>query len=319
MIGRFRQLRAKGVLGINRRNSHYTLRCNSRKLYPLVDDKLATKRICEEAGIPTPKLLAVARHHVELRTLAEQLEGHSSFVLKPARGSMGNGVLVIVDRDGDRFQRARGTWVGMKDLLYHAASTISGLYALAGHSDVAFVEERLEVDPRISDMTFQGVPDIRVIVLKGVPVMAMTRLPTRAAGGRANLHQGAVGVGIHLATGVTNHAQVRNEPILNHPDTGALLVGRTVPDFRRVLEIAVQVTDPIGLGYVGADIVLDAHRGPVVLELNARPGLAIQISNAAGLIPRLERIERAVEPGMTVEERIALGLDVERITRELHG
>ena len=206
--------------------------------------------------------------------------------------------------------------MGMQDLLYHGASIISGLYALAGHADMAFVEERLTVHPEIEDMTFGGVPDIRIIVLKGVPLMAMTRLPTRRAGGRANLHQGAVGAGIHLATGRTTHAAIRNHPVERHPDTGVPLLDRLLPQFERALEIAVRATDTTGLGYVGADIVLDAARGPMVLELNARPGLAIQVANRAGLLPRLTRVEARVQPGMSVADRIALGLEVERESRE---
>jgi len=128
-------------------------------------------------------------------------------------------------------------------------------------------------------------------VFRGIPVMAMTRLPTASSGGRANLHQGAVGVGVHLATGVSTHAVVRSTPTLRHPDTGETVVGRPIPEFDRAMEIAVRAADLVRLGYVGADIVVDAARGPVVLELNARPGLAVQMANRAGLRPRLEAVE----------------------------
>ena len=40
--------------------------------------------------------------------------------------------------------------------------------------------------------------------------MAMLRLPTKASGGRANLHQGAIGAGVDLVTGVTHHAVLKN-------------------------------------------------------------------------------------------------------------
>jgi hypothetical protein len=46
-----------------------------------------------------------------------------------------------------------------------------------------------------------------------------------------------------------------------------------------------------GLGYIGCDLVLDRKLGPLILELNARPGLAIQIANGAGLSLRLQAIE----------------------------
>jgi alpha-L-glutamate ligase-like protein len=307
-----RALRRAGVLGINRRNHEYTLRWNPRRLYPRVDDKLLTKRLCAAAGIPIPKLLAVAAHHFELRRLPAQLAGETSFVLKPARGAMGNGVLVIVDRDGDRLVRPGGARMTLSDLEYHAASTISGLYSLGGQPDVAMVEERLEVHPELAEIAEHGVPDVRVIVFRGVPVMAMTRLPTRRSGGRANLHQGAVGVGIDLARGRTVHAMLRGASVTRHPDTGRPLLDRPVPAFARILEIAVRACDESGLGYVGADLVVDPRRGPVVLELNARPGLAVQVANRAGLLPRLRAVERAHGPGLPVEDRVALGCQLAR-------
>jgi hypothetical protein len=72
-----------------------------------------------------------------------------------------------------------------------------------------------------------------------------------------------------------------------------------------MLELAARSYELTGLGYQGIDIVLDRDKGPLLLELNARPGLAIQIANQAGLGPRLNAITEAL-PGLTgVGERIA--------------
>jgi alpha-L-glutamate ligase-like protein len=310
----FRRLSRVGILGINARNAHYTLRWNPRRLYPLVDDKLATKRMCERAGIPTPKLLAVAEAHFQLRAMLAALDPYESFVLKPARGAMGNGIVVVKGRRGDDFVRSGGRLLSRADLLYHAAGIISGLYALAGQRDTAMVEECLEVHPDLAAIAIDGVPDVRVIVYRGVPVMSMTRLPTRHSGGRANLHQGAIGAGIDLASGRTVHAVLRGASALRHPDSGRSVVGVTIPHFRAALEIAIRATDQTGLGYVGADVVVDSRRGPVILELNARPGLAIQVANGVGLRPRLDAVDAfwrsdpAAEP--SVEERAGLGAEI---------
>jgi alpha-L-glutamate ligase-like protein len=305
-----RDLRRAGVLGINQRNAGYTLRWNPRRFYPRVDDKLLTKELCAAACIPTPKLLAVARLHSELSTLMPALERHRSFVIKPARGAMGNGILVIRDREAHRFRRSDGSWLEEADVLYHAASIISGLFALAGHEDAAFAEECLIVHPSMAAISKDGVPDLRIVVYRGVPVMSMTRLPTKRSRGRANLHQGAVGAGVSLITGRITRAVLRSVPTDLHPDTGEGLVGREIPDFDRALEIAVRATDATELGYVGADVVIDANQGALILELNARPGLAIQIANAAGLKPRLDAVDREWRPNLGVDERIALGRSV---------
>ena len=305
-------LRREGVLGINRRNHEFTLRWNPRRNYPLVDDKLETKRLCEAAGIPIPGLIAVARCQGDVRAMVAELAALSQLVLKPAHGAMGNGILVVRGRDGDRWRRAGGRFVTQEDLRYHAACIISGMYSLGGQPDVAFVEELLEVHPALAEISSDGVPDVRVIVHRGVPVMSMTRLPTRRSRGRANLHQGAIGAGVALASGQIVHAVLDNAPVTMHPDTGRALLGIGVPSFARVLEIAVAASDETGLGYVGADVVIDANRGPVILELNARPGLAIQAANRAGLVPRLRAVGERLRAGATLAERIALGIEISR-------
>lgn len=310
MLKPWKALRRRGVLGINQRNVLFTQGENPRRLYPLVDDKLETKRLCREAGLSVASVLAKAETHVEVKRLVAALVGRSDFVLKPARGAMGNGIMVVGEATEEGWLTLGGRRITRDELAYHAASIISGLYALGGHPDVAFAEERLSVHPEFERVAYQGVPDVRIIVFRGVPVMAMTRLPTKQSGGRANLHQGAVGAGIDLVTGRANHAVIRNRPIELHPDTGGSVVGFEIPSFREAVGVAVRSTDRTGLGYVGADVVIDAERGPMVLELNARPGLAIQLANREGLLPRLDAIRSRVVPGMSIEERIALGLEI---------
>jgi alpha-L-glutamate ligase-like protein len=308
----WRALHEQGVLGINGRNSAYTLRWNPRRFYPNVDDKLRTKDLCRRAGIPTPELLAVARHHFELRKLGPQLTRLHDFVLKPAHGAMGNGILVVRGRDGDRFLTAGGRHLALGDLLYHAAGIISGLYALGGQPDFAMVEERLIVHPEMAAIATDGVPDIRVVIYRGVPAMAMTRLPTRLSGGRANIHQGAVAAGIDLGSGRTTHAIYQRRRIHTHPDSGEPLLGREIPGFGDLLSIAVRAADGTDLGYVGADLVVDERRGPVLLEMNARPGLMVQLANRSGLLPRLRAIDRSVRDGRSVNERLDLGIQITR-------
>lgn len=311
------ELRRRGVLGINRRNADYTLYWNPRRLYKTVDDKITTKAICEAAGIPSPRLLAIARHHFELRELGLAMERLPSFALKPASGAMGNGIVVVLARDRESFLRPGGRSVALPWLVHHASSILSGLYSLGGQTDAAMVEEKLTVHPEIAAIASDGVPDVRVILYRGVPVMAMTRLPTHQSGGRANLHQGAVGAGVDLSSGRIVHAVLANRYIRNHPDTGEPLVGREIPDFERVLDIAVAAGDQTGLGYIGADVVVDANQGPMILELNARPGLSVQIANRAGLLPRLNAVDEEAGRSRSRAERVALGRDISMSAKEI--
>jgi alpha-L-glutamate ligase-like protein len=299
------RLRAAGILGMNARNGNYILPCNPRKLYPLVDDKLLTKELAQRAGLSVPELYASFRFSGEIRRAREVLDKYQNFVVKPANGSRGNGIVVVKGRVGDNLRLASHRVMSWDDLKFHMQNALSGIYSLGGQEDSVIVEYCVEFDPVFQSITFLGVPDIRLIAYKGVPVMAMLRLPTSESEGKANLHQGAIGAGIDLASGRTLTAVWRNSVVTQHPDTLANVSGVAIPNFDRMLEIAAGCNAMTGLGYVGVDLVLDRDKGPLMLELNARPGLNIQIANRTGLAARLEVVDRAGIDKLETAERIA--------------
>lgn len=299
-----RSLRAAGVMGINWRNAEYMLPHNERHLYPLVDDKLETKRVAEKAGVAVPPLYAVVQIEREIRDLPGKLAAYEDFVVKPARGSQGDGIAVVVGRSRSGYRLADGTSLTEADLAFHVSNILSGVFSLGGQTDRALVEYRVQFDPVFESVTHRGVPDIRVIVFLGVPVMAMVRLPTRMSRGKANLHQGALGAGIDMATGTTLSAVWRDRIVDEHPDTGAPVAGVRIPGWDVLLDIAARSYELTGLGYIGIDLVLDREKGPLVLELNARPGLAIQLANRTGLASRLEAARAAFPTLAPVAERV---------------
>jgi alpha-L-glutamate ligase-like protein len=305
MFGLARQLAKIGLLGLNRRNAEYTLRHNLRRLYPLVDDKVTTKQLAQHAGIAVPELYGVAEENYQVRTLPEMLEQYSDFVVKPARGSGGDGILVISGRSRQMYRNANGSLLSREGLCYHVSNILSGIYSLGGQPDRALIEYRVRPDPLFEVISYQGVPDIRVIVFLGVPVMSMVRLPTRMSSGKANLHQGALGAGIDITNGITLSAVWRNDIVDEHPDTGNMIMGVKIPNWEALLRLAARCYELTGLGYQGVDIVLDKDKGPLILELNARPGLNIQIANRAGLFPRLRSVEENYKALQGVEERVA--------------
>ncbi len=299
------RLSQRGVLGINRRNAEYTLLYNPRHLYPLVDDKVQTKSLAERAGIAVPTLYGVVEIERQIRNLPDLLKPYEDFVIKPAQGSGGDGILVVTGRRHERYRKANGQLMSQEDLAHHVSNILSGLYSLGGHPDKALIEYRVRFDPVFEAISFQGVPDIRIIVFLGVPVMAMVRLPTRMSDGKANLHQGAIGTGIDLRTGRTLTAVWKNEIVTEHPDTENPVTGVNIPGWDTLLNIAAKCHEMTGLGYQGVDLVLDKDRGPLMLEINARPGLNIQIANRAGLLPRLQRVERDSATMKSLDDRIA--------------
>ncbi|WP_239923569.1 alpha-L-glutamate ligase-like protein [Agaribacterium haliotis] len=298
---RWLSLKSQGVLGMNRRNHHYISRYNDRALYPTVDNKLLTKQLALEFGLTTPELIGVVDNQHDVRSLAELLAKHSAFCIKPAKGSGGKGILVITDsrlsdNNSLEFCKSSGEWLSLAALQRHVSNILAGLFSLGGATDVAMVESLLRPESSLENYSFQGVPDIRVIVFRGIPVMAMIRLACSASHGKANLHQGAIGVGLDIHSGRAINA-VQNDDVIDvHPDTGVDLMSLSVPHWDRLLELAMACQEISGLGYLGVDLVIDQHAGPTLLELNARPGLSIQIANGAGLIPRLKAIELINKP-----------------------
>jgi alpha-L-glutamate ligase-like protein len=291
-LSRWRGLRERGVLGMNGRNSRCILDGNPRSLFPIVDGKRAMHDLCRSIGVPTPDLYAALLTHGALRHLPRLLARHDEFVIKPNRGAAGRGVLVITGREGDRFRRHNGQFLTGEEIRQHVSGVVSGLYSLGGNEDEALIQQRVAPDPALERISYQGTADIRVVLYRHEPVMAMLRLPTKQSGGRANLHQGAIGAGVDVGSGRTHHAVLRSRKAERHPDTGESVIGFPVPHWGTILEMSRKVSRAVGMGYLGVDIVLDRSRGPLLLEANARPGLAIQIANGQGLVPCLERVDR---------------------------
>ncbi|MFT4630355.1 MAG: alpha-L-glutamate ligase-like protein [Arenicella sp.] len=299
------KLRERGVMGMNRRNFSYISRYNERKLFPNVDDKLKTKELALDYGLTVPELLGVVRYQHDVKGVSKILDKHQGFCIKPAKGSGGKGILVILGSDEKGYRKASGEHVSYAEIIRHITNVLAGLFSLGGTADVAMIEALIEFDPVFTGLSHEGVPDIRVIVFKGYPVMAMLRLATHASDGKANLHQGAVGIGINIADGAARAAVQFDRPVIAHPDTGRELLDIKIDGWQEILHLSASCYEVSGLGYLGADVVLDYNRGPMILELNARPGLAIQTANRMGLLPRLQAVEAIVgRRRPSIEQRV---------------
>lgn len=310
----WRRLRQLGVMGLNERNADFILPHNPRKNYPLVDNKLLTKALAIEAGIPVPPLYGVVEIMHQIEDLADLLSPYEDFVVKPAQGAGGEGILVVTGRQGERYRQSNGELTTEEDLAHHISNILGGMYSLAGRPDQAVLEYRVKFDPIFEHISFQGVPDIRILVFRGIPLLAMIRLPTRGSSGKANLHQGAIGVGIDLASGRTFDGVWHERPVDVHPDTGGQLSGRIIPYWDEILAMTAKCHDFAGLGFIGVDIVLDETQGPMMLEVNARPGLSIQLANRLGLLPRLRHVEALKSIPTEISERVQAAKTLARYT-----
>ena len=277
-----------GLLGINARNLKYIKAYNPKKAIMMADSKIKTKNFLSARGIP------VARFYGSIHN-KQELENYdwgslpNSFVVKPNSGYGGEGIIIIIGRKGINWIKSSGDIMSHEEFKRHINDILDGRYSLANITDTAFFEQRLEAPEPFSKMSFKGLPDIRIIVHNLIPVMSMMRLPTEESQGKANVHLGGIAVGIDIAKGEMTYITQYNKKIDSIPGYGPA-AGTKIPHWEEMLLIASKVQQVTNLGFAAVDITLDKS-GPILLEINARAGLAVQIANMAPLRKRLERIE----------------------------
>ncbi len=278
------------VLGMNRRNLGYVYPSNPRKYFEYANDKLLAKKSLEGQRLRVPKTYLAISFFYQLVELEEGLRHYSSFVIKPSSGSGGNGIMVISGYRDGYWISVGGKHYTFQEIKKHIADIIFGVYSFS-MNDTAIIEERIVQNSVVSELSPHGLADIRMINYRGCNVKAMLRIATIASDGRANLHQGGIGVSIDLLTGKTLAARIGSEDITNHPDTGIGLLGIEIPQWEAVRSLCEAASKAIPLDYLGIDIAL-SENGPVILEVNARPGIEIQNVAGEGLREKLSEIDR---------------------------
>lgn len=289
------------ILSINRRNVDYVFKANPRRHRELVDSKVMCKQFMQDHHLPQAPLLGVVEAHVMIKPMIAQLRGRGHFVIKPNHGFGGTGILIVDACVDGGWKSISGKFLNDADLGQHMANILYGVYSSDNSMDTVLIEEKIETHSFFADLAFKGIPDLRLITYRGRNVMAMLRLPTRHSDGKANLHSGGLGVAVDLATGRTFRAMSKEGLIEKHPDTLGDLHGLTIPFWDQILEQSQRAAALIPLGYLGFDWVIDQNLGPLILEINARPGLEIQNVNGRGLRSLLE----AIDEQAAKEEQVA--------------
>lgn len=293
------------ILGMNARNLSYIMRFNTTKSKKFADDKFFTKQFLESRGIGVAKLFHLIKNHQQLtpeffKSLPD------SFVIKPNRGFAGEGILVISGKKGKSWESISGKRYDADFLYRHCIEILEGKYSISGtHDDVIF-EEMLLPHPCFRTITSSGLPDVRVIVFNMVPVMAMLRVPTPDSDGKANLELGAIGMGIDLGTGKSNGAAIKTTVLRKLPN-GEPAVGFEVPFWDEIMHSTSKIQQVTKIGFLGVDLVI-TKTGIKVLEVNARPGLKIQVVNQQTLKDRLEKVADlkvlTPEDGVEISKRL---------------
>lgn len=290
-------LKFNTVLGINERNHEYVRKYNNRSARLIADNKVLTKKTLREAEIPTPKTIKIIKNRKQL----DQLDLESlpkSFVVKPVNGYEGSGIEIIYNRNKKgQYICAKSKKLLPEELIYHMRTILEGRYSHNYNPDHVLIEERIQPHHAFRVYTYKGTPDIRIVLFKRVPVMAMVRWPTIESHGKANLSQGAVGSGVDLSSGiVTNSIQEDKTGKIRLvefvPGSKVRYSGFKIPYWNKILTYATKSADVTGLGFCAVDFLIDRKEGPMIVELNARPGLRVQIANQDGLKWRLEQVKK---------------------------
>lgn len=120
-------LNAKGILGINGRNRMYVSAYNDRRFFKQVDDKVITKAMAIAAGVTVPRLIGTVEYTGQVKTVPKMLKGVGDFVIKPARGSGGGGILVADGTDENGLRKASGKRMSWDEVRFHLNNILSGM------------------------------------------------------------------------------------------------------------------------------------------------------------------------------------------------
>ncbi len=269
------------VLGINERNASYVYPNNPRVYYPLADDKILTKETLEVHQIPCAKTLGIIERIGDIGKVWGEMRQYDKLAIKPANGSGGGGIMIL-RKQGEMNWEKGGKAISGDTIGRHMADIIMGVYSLGG-KDRVLIETCIEPHPFFHEIYPAGVPDFRVVLLEDQPLLSMLRVPTDQSDGKANLHQGGLGIGIDMDKGRLTQGFDGRQYYDNHPDSGSQIFGKPIPQWEAIAAIALKTALVFPLDYLGVDIALDKDAGPLVMEINVRPGLGIQAVNKTGL------------------------------------
>ena len=313
----------KKILGMNERQLIYVRRYNKTRAVQIADDKILTKKILNASEIPTPKLLAVISNFKQLEEFDFNVLP-ASFVVKPVKGLEGGGVEIFYNRDENgNWIRADKSRVSQEQLKQYIKDILDGRYSLAQQPDQAMFEERVKIHKAFRYYVYKGTPDVRIIVFNHIPTMSYIRLPTKESEGKANLIKGALGLGIDMATGITTSGiHGKSGEIEYIPGTKLSISGLKIPYWNKILEYAIKVQQVTNLNFAAIDFLIDRDLGPLIVELNARPGLSIQLANKDGLRWRLRKTRgikvKSVEKGIRLAKDM-FGGEIEEEIENISG
>ena len=299
--------RSYGILGLNARNLKYIKGGDFAVAKKLADSKLSTKKFLASHKVAVPETLGLIKKHSEVDI--EKIKMYEPpFVVKPNNWYGGKGILVIDSLSAEwKFITNSGESFTPQELSEHFIYILDGFFSLSWGRDQVIIEKKIVLTKEVELLWKFGLPDIRIIAYNMVPVMAMIRIPTAESEWKANIHVGACAAWIDIGTWRITYIYRHRKIVKSIPGIGDVR-GIIIPEWDKVLSLAVQVQQVTWIKFLGCDVVLDESSGPLLLEINVRPGPEIQNVNIAPLRVRLDKVE-GVDIN-SVEKWVRLGRDL---------
>jgi len=291
------------ILGLNYRNLKLQV-YNQKEAINFANNKLKTKHFFSVRGIPVPKLMGIFKNREDVNKF-DFANLNKDFVIKPNQGAEGKGIIPFKERKGDKFITISNKELTTNELKNHIINITQGIYN-NGNKDTAFFEQRIKNSPELEEITYKGLPDVRVICFNQIPVMAMLRVPTKESDGRANLAENAMAIGINLSNGEPSYYYYNGKITKKDPLNKNSI--KRVPNFIRVLQIAVKCSQLSKLKLAGCDVAFNEKNEPCLIEINARPGLKIQLANKDSLKERINKI-KDLKP-KSINESIEIAMSI---------
>lgn len=272
-------------LGMNYRNMVLIDKYNPKEAIELVNDKIRYKELLMRHKVPTPKMLDVISYGFEIPKRLHAVP--APFVIKPANGSAGKGILIIDAKKGGEYIDNKGERLSESFIQKHMLLMLEGRFSMGVESDEILIEEKITANSMVASLSETGLPDVRLIIFKGRIVAAMARIPTKKSGGKANISQGALAADVDIKTGkilgvYDKLSRKRLEPIPKNMDM-------VLPHWKKVVEIGLRGAELSDLGYSGIDIIYDMS-GPMIMECNGHPGMEIQNVTGINILDRVQDI-----------------------------
>ncbi|MDO8269190.1 MAG: sugar-transfer associated ATP-grasp domain-containing protein, partial [Candidatus Levybacteria bacterium] len=120
---------SRHILGMNARNFLYIRRYNSAEAKKIADDKLEMKNVLIQNGIKTPTLYSIFYDRDSLKNYDWSALPERGFVIKPARGYAGAGILPIRKWENGIGTTANGQTYTIKQLESHILDILEGAYS----------------------------------------------------------------------------------------------------------------------------------------------------------------------------------------------